>query len=161
MGNYKPMTAQERQRGEALLRAKEVRKQTFPAIERPCGTPGAVYTIIVDGDQLCISVKLPFQIETAIPAEAKEAMKKSLHDGILPVIERFYRDVWDGTLAGEIIDGDREPMPKRWELLFTNWIRRCFRRGEGAQIDGRYRFSYYELPASYQWPGPDREDVET
>lgn len=127
----------------------------LPAIERPCGTPGAVYSITVRGCNLKCAVRLPFNIASAVPEAAHEDMKKAMHDAVLPIIEKFYRDVWDETIAGKRLGDDPDKMPKHWKWLFTKYIRRCFQRGERALIDGRWREERYDrLPPHYRW-GPD------
>ena len=115
-------------------------------MERPCGTPGAVYTVYVEGRDLGCVAHLPFDIESALPAEAAEEMKQALHDALLPIVETFYRKVWDQTIAGKHIDGDTEPMPKRWEMLFTKWLHRCLNRGEWPEFLGRRIMNEYQIP---------------
>jgi hypothetical protein len=127
----------------------------LPPIERPCGTPGAVYSITVKGCDLKCAVHLPFNIAAAVPKAAHEDMKKALHDAVLPIVEKFYRDVWDKTIAGKYLGDDPVRMPKRWEGLFTKYIKRCFQRGERALIEGRWRDGHYDqLPLHYKG-GPD------
>ncbi len=152
MGNYSLSSVERRRQSvDSLRKLSEEKDRNFPRMDRPCGTPGAVYSIFMDDGRLGCVVDLPFDVEDAIPAEAVDTMKKALHDAMLPVIEQFYRDVWDGTIAGKIIDGDSEPMPKRWELLFTKWIKRCFDRDEHPMLDGREIWNIYQLPERYDW----------
>lgn len=122
-----------------------------PPIERPCGTPGAVYSITVKGHDLKCAVHLPFDIASAVPKEAHEDMKKALHDAVLPIVEKFYRDVWDTTIAGKRLGDDPERMPPRWEWLFTKWLKRCFERGQWPMVEGRMRHSQFDLPLKYKW----------
>jgi hypothetical protein len=144
--------APERNRRTAAAAAEKDR--TFPPMERPCGTPGAIYSIVVDGNTLAVGVTLPFSIETSLPAEAKETLKKDLHDAILPMVERFYRDVWPDRIAGKIID-DTGRMPKRWEQLFTAWIKRKLWRKEWFVLDGKTMSNRHQVPYEYNQPeGP-------
>jgi hypothetical protein len=159
MGNWSP--EKDRRRREAregvCQRRREINER-LPKLERPCGTPGAVYTVTVQGNVLGCTAELPFDIEAAIPASAKESMKKALHDAMLPIVEQFYRDVWTKTIAGKTLADDPEPMPERWELLFSKWLRRCLERGERPVVEGRTIFSVYSLPQAYRpedlrnWP---------
>lgn len=166
MGNW-PVSAQRLQeRREAdsreVHRIKE-RDRMYPPIERPCGTPGAVYSIVVEGCDLGISVRLPFDIPSSLPAEAQIEMKKALHDAVLPVVERFYRAVWVETLAGKTID-DSGPLPKRWGLLFEKWIRRCWQRGSAPEgignIPGWGASNFHMLADEYRWERPSRADCD-
>lgn len=125
--------------------------EVAPPIERPCGTPGAVYSISVEGRDLKCDIRLPFNIAAATPREAHDDMKRALHDAILPIIEKFYRDVWDQTIAGKRLGNDPGKMPAHWELLFTKWLKRCFERGEWPMIEGRQRHSQFDLPTKYKW----------
>lgn len=139
MGTYPSSPAQMEQRrlGRDALAAYQTEKDMrFPPMERPCGTPGAVYTITVEGNDLGCTAHLPFDIATALPAEAAEKMKQALHDAVLPIVEAFYRRVWDQTIAGRIIDGDDKPMPETWEGLFFKWLDRCVDRGEMPVFNG-------------------------
>jgi hypothetical protein len=152
MGNYS--IAQSARQREAVTRSERFiaeRDAKFPAIERPCGTPGAVYTIVVEGDDLGVLVRLPFNIEQSLPADAQQKLKAEIHDAILPVIETFYRRVWDKTIAGKKIGDDPDPMPKRWELLFTKWLKRCFERGTSLHLEGREISNRHMLPERYRW----------
>jgi hypothetical protein len=138
----------ERDRAEAQRRADL--DKLYPPMARPCGTPGAVYTITVKGRDLGCVVHLPFSIERALPADAKKRMKQALHDALLPIVEQFYRDVWEQTIAGKKLADDPEPMPARWELLFAKWIRRCLNRGEVPIVDGRKIWHESGLPNAYR-----------
>jgi hypothetical protein len=150
---YSKSTTAVRSEPSALaVRMQEINER-FPPIPRPCGTPGAVYSIIIDGKELGCVVTLPFNIADAIPASAKEDMKRELHDAILPIVERFYRRVWDKTIAGKTLGDDKEPMPKRWGLLFTKWMERSFERGDTPVIENRIHFSAQSLPREYWWWG--------
>lgn len=142
MGNWSP----ERARQNAQMRADMERHNAekdrmYPPLERPCGTPGAVYTIVAEGSELSCSVRLPFAVEEAVPAEALETLKKAVHDTMLPLVEQFYRDVWPDTLAGRCIDGDDDPLPPTWTGLFFKWLDRCVARGEQPTFEGRIIWS--------------------
>jgi hypothetical protein len=138
MGNWSPQLAAERQRQSAAQHEwMAERDRLLPPMDRPCGTPGAVYTIVADGRELSCSVELPFDVNAAIPASALEDLKRALHDTMLPLVETFYRGVWDETLAGKLIDGDDKPLPWSWEGLFFRWLDRCVARGEMPTFDGR------------------------
>lgn len=118
-------------------RHRREKDSLFPPLERPCGTPGAVYTVVAERRELACSVTLPFTVEEAVPAEALETLKQALHDTMLPLVERFYQDVWANTLAGRCIDGDAEPLPPTWSGLFFKWLDRCVARGEQPSFQGR------------------------
>jgi hypothetical protein len=152
MGNWSFAQQEARKAVVASLNQRIAEKDAlFPRLERPCGTPGAVYTITVEGNDLGCTVHLPFGIEDAIPASAKVEMKAALHDALLPIVERFYRRVWTETIAGKKLSDDPKPMPKRWELLFAKWLERCFQRGEMPTVEGRIISNEYCLPEAYKW----------
>jgi len=157
VGNYNARLQYLREQPERDRRAAEAQRQKdkdFPPLERPCGTPGAIYSLTVEGNTLACGVTLPFSIEASLPAEAREELKKRIHDAMLPAVERFYRDVWDKTIAGKVID-DTGVMPKRWEQLFTKWISRKLWRKEWFVLEGKTISSKYAVPYQYNSPeGP-------
>ena len=154
-----------RRANEAIALINEYQRKKdaeFPLMDRPCGTPGAVYSVMVEGNTLALGVTLPFNIEQSLPPEARERLKAAMHDAVLPIVEQFYRDVWLHTIAGKVID-DTGPMPSKWGLLFKKWIRRCWQRGEiDPRLPGRGSWkaqNWYQLPEEYQWDDPSRQDL--
>jgi hypothetical protein len=159
MGNWSPADDERRHKAVENLNARIAEIDArFPKIERPCGTPGAIYTVVVEGNTLGCTAELPFDIEKSLPADAKEKMKAALHDATLPIVEQFYRNVWQKTIAGKILADDPDPMPARWELLFSAWLLRCLQRGEAPTMDGHVIYSKHSLPEAYRpadfrwWP---------
>src|SRR6202007_1904503 len=102
----------------------------LPFIEKPCGTPGAVYTIVAKGNEIGCLVELPFQIEDALPPSAVEVLKKQLHDAMLPLVEAYYKTVWDSVLSGKVIGDDPEPLPYFYHQLFHQYEKRQAERND-------------------------------
>lgn len=149
MGNFnaqRRFAAEQPARDAADAERRRLLDERFPPMQRPCGTPGAVYTVVVEGNDLGCTAHLPFDIASALPAEAAEEMKQALHDALLPIVETFYRKVWDQSIAGKLIADDPEPMPDHWEQLFSKWLYRCVNRGEMPTFEGRTIWSAHSIP---------------
>jgi hypothetical protein len=89
--------------------------------KRPCGTPGAVYTTRYEsgygGDYISLSIKLPSPF--LLDAIERPPLTADLHNALLPVIEKFYRDNW-GHFAGRRVAGDPDPLPATYDELFSS-----------------------------------------
>lgn len=89
--------------------------------KKPCGTPGAVYTTRYKpgygGDYISLSIKLPaaFVLDTI----ERAPLTAELHNALLPVIEKFYRDNWS-LFAGKRVTGDPAPLPATYAELFNS-----------------------------------------
>lgn len=88
---------------------------TFLQIERPkpsCKTPSAVYSTSFERDFIDLGIRLPLRILN--PPHEKELVAE-LHNAILPVIEKLYRERWN-LFAGKEVDNGG-PLPPKWEDL--------------------------------------------
>jgi hypothetical protein len=93
-----------------------------PTPEKPCGTPGAVYSTWYDpsfkGDLITVRIRVP--ISELIEKIDRPSLTAELHNALLPVIEKFYRDNW-AHFAGQIIPGDDAPLPATYDELFRKY----------------------------------------
>lgn len=96
--------------------------------DRPCGTPGAIYSTSMTENSIRLGIKLPIVrrpngVEKLPLAELSEKQRKdlsaNLHNQILLVMEDFYERLWPKVFANGRMASDPHPMPKEYCDLYA------------------------------------------
>ena len=98
---------------------EDEKPMTSGKANRPCGTPGAVYETVLDPKSVTLRILLPAPVIDGLSLDERGALIQSLHDAIIPTVEKLYKQVWSKHFANRLYPDHDRPFPARHAQLFS------------------------------------------